>query len=584
MDGSRRERGLGRRKACDSCCQRKVRCDAKKPQCSTCSLHNVACVWTPGPSSKPPKRTLTSTRKDSGSNESRFEGIEDRLRAVEAQLWRNASTNQSAMEMEDDNQYAATSFEAHSPTPSSMDTPASLQPSMTLQAVKSSKEDELSLPPRNQMEPLIANYFEGFNQAMPLFDPDSFIKMFKDWYEFPSGRDQASWSAINVVIALSLRHNPSTNSTTRDRMASMCIRNAQSTMDSLVYRDQDLKGMQVLLGLALIFLGTAHPHPACVLVATAVKLAHRLKLHRRREPDAEENTLERDRLFWITFIIDRAVSMHTLEPYLLQEHDMDIDVEGLSRLGGIVSQPVHLLQLRFNLALVQGKVYDLVYSVRASRLSSNQKKAATERLDRMLDQWYSSVPGCFTFDKAAGLDPMKRRHCISLHMAFYQCLFSSHRVNAHDSSWVKRLTEFSDALGREGEIAETSQPAPALLPSNWSNLVTAARSCLALSDLIDERDSALQWGATCACQAAITVLAAKNLTLSEHDLHEQIDADEERVEKATKQLEQRVYNSDDTYLRTIHSVCSDLGSRATLAVLKFHENSAAGALWDDDLS
>ncbi|KAK7415719.1 hypothetical protein QQX98_005632 [Neonectria punicea] len=527
----------------------------------------------------------------SGSNEGRFEGIEDRLKAIEAQLWRNATTNQSAMETDYDDQYVEASAEAHSPTPSSIDTPASLQQSMTLQSLESTHTDEMPLPPRHEIEPLVANYFQGFNQAMPLFHHENFMKMVQDWYHFPSRRDQASWSAINVVIALSLRHTPSGKTNAGDSMASTCIRNAQSTMDSLVYRDQDLKGLQVLLGLALLFLGTAHPHPACVLVATAVKLAHRLKLHIKEESDAHENTRERNRLFWITYIVDRTISMHTVEPYLLQYHDMDIDVKGVTGLDDVgfvflndSSQRVDFFQLRIELAIIQGKVYDLVYSVRASKLSSNQKQAATERLDRMLDQWYRSVPEYFTFGKAAELEARLRRHCISLHVAYYQCLFSSRRANASERPWVKRLIDYSDTLGQESEPSKESQHASALLPSNWSNLVTAARSCLALSDLIDDNDSALRWSATCAYQAAVTILAAKNLTLHEHDLHELIDSDQDRIETSVRQLELRLQDSEDPYLRAVHSVCSNLSQRAAVVVSSFDKGSTGGAFWDDEPS
>ncbi|KPM43826.1 hypothetical protein AK830_g2784 [Neonectria ditissima] len=531
---------------------------------------------------------MTSSRPSaSGSSAGRFEDIEGRLRAIEAQLWRNTSINQSAMDTDDDDQYVGASFGAHSPTPSSVDTPASLQPRKLLQLAESTEEEELPLPPRHEVDPLVDYYFEDFNQAMPIFHQEDFLAMVEDWYEIPSQRDQASWSAINVVIALSLRHNPS-RTKAGDEMASTCIRNAQSAMDSLVYRDQDMKGLQVLLGLALLFLGTAHPHPACVLLATAVKLAHRLKLHRKGQLDAPGNSLEQQRLFWITYIIDRTISLHTTEPYLLRDVDMDIDIKEIQNTDTLYiaecDEVFDFFHVRVNLAFIQGKVYDHIYSVRASKLSTSQKQAATDRLDWMLNEWYKSVPECFTYKNAVKLDPSSQRHCISLHMAYYQCIFSSRRANAHDKPWVKQLIDFSDTISNKGKVATDSHLASPLLPSNWPSLVEAARSCLALSDLIDDGDSALRWSATCACQAAITVLAAQNLTLSQHYLHDQIEEDGMRIQRGIEQLEKNLCDAKDPYLNTIHSVCSDLGKRAALAVVKFHENAAAGgSFWDDEL-
>ncbi|KAM0425568.1 hypothetical protein ACHAPT_009099 [Fusarium lateritium] len=431
------------------------------------------------------------------SSDGRFENIEDRLRAIEAHLWRTASTTESGA----GDQQMATSLDDYEPSPSIS---AALSPDQntTLQVFNSHEAEDFSLPPRHEIEPLISDYFKCFNQAMPLFTQESFMEMLRGWYEFPDQRDQASWSAINVVLALSLRYTASEetiSSGNRDSMASACLGNAQSTMESLVYRDQDLKGLQVLLGLVLLFQGTAHPHPTCVLTATAVKLVHRLRLHRKSNMDSQRSA-ERDRLFWIAYIIDRDISAHTTEPYLLQDNDIDVDVDGCADFddtsGYLFANNhtlrINYLQLRIQLAHTQGKVYDLVHSVQASRLYSGRRRAATDRLHRMLEEWYSAIPDHFRSGKAALLERIPRRHCISLHIAYYQCLFSAHRVHALNTAWVQRLTDFSDALQQE-DVADDLGETPTLLPPHWPSLVEAARSFLALLDLIEVHDSALRW-------------------------------------------------------------------------------------------
>ncbi|KAF4457701.1 transcriptional regulatory [Fusarium albosuccineum] len=452
MENSRQRRGLGRRKAAD----------------------------------------IPST-----ANEGRFENIEDRLRAIEAHLWRTTS----ATELDASGQQMVDSIDEYSPSPS-INAAASPDQNITSQAFNPHEPEDFPLPPRHELEPLIADYFQGFNQAIPLFIQESFMEMLKEWYQIPNRRDQASWSAINVVIALSLRYTASEDITSRgnrDSLASVCLSNAQSTMESLVYRDQDLKGLQVLLGLVLLFQGTAHPQPTCVLAATAVKLVHRLRLHRKNDMDSQKS-VERDSLFWITYIIDRDISAHTIEPYLLQDHDIDVDVDGCTDFDDTAGYlfahnhglRINFLQLRIQLAHTQGKVYDLVHSVQASRFFEGRRRGATDRLNRMLEEWYASILDHFTFGKAALLERGPRRHCISLHIAYYQCLFSAHRVNALNTSWVQRLTDYSDALNREDPV-EDSEPDSKLLPPHWSTLVEAARSFLALLDLIETHDSALRW-------------------------------------------------------------------------------------------
>ncbi|KAH8897905.1 hypothetical protein GQ53DRAFT_742761 [Thozetella sp. PMI_491] len=40
-------RGLEKRKACDLCHIKKIRCDAKKPTCSHCVVYGAQCAYTP---------------------------------------------------------------------------------------------------------------------------------------------------------------------------------------------------------------------------------------------------------------------------------------------------------------------------------------------------------------------------------------------------------------------------------------------------------------------------------------------------------------------------------------------------------
>jgi hypothetical protein len=359
------------------------------------------------------------------------------------------------------------------------------------------------LPPEHETLQYASKYFQNFNQAMPLFHLESFTETIKNWYRNPSQRNEATWASINVMIALSIHHTPDEKTAESDRVATRCIGNAQSVMDNLVYREEDLKGLQVILGLVIIFLGSPHPYPTSVLIATAVQLVHRLRLHLRTEHDeTSSNTLaERRCLFWITYILDRDISSHTLEPYLLQEHDIDFDFDdtlasipsfGALEFGAGID--FNYLLARIKLAQLQGKSYDLVHSVRASRFNPNQKQAATERLNQMLSEWYGSLPEQTNLRNFLQLDKRIQRHCISLHISYYQCLFIAHQTHARNGSWHQRLINFSDSIAhKEADIAtnlETTQP---ILPLNWTRLLDASREFLSLSEVIGANDSALIW-------------------------------------------------------------------------------------------
>lgn len=98
-------------------------------------------------------------------------------------------------------------------------------------------------------------------------------------------------------------------------------------------------------------------------------------------------------------------------------------------------------------------------------------------------------------------------------------------------------------------------------------------------------DYGLMWkrSAICTCQAAIIILAANNLAISKHDLHDQVEADADRIENTLKTLEQRLGEFGDESVRMMFSVCSDLSSRAALAVNRFRETSASRSFWEEEV-
>jgi hypothetical protein len=437
---------------------------------------------------------VTGTDQDSNSNEHRFESIEDRLKVIEAQLNRNTTADQPTL---NDDQDMLESPDNDLPITNIMDPPARrTNDHMDVWTLRIPKD--LYLPPFEEIELLISFYKRCVDQAVPIFCTHRNITgLVEDWYHKPTERNKVSWSAINVMLALALRHGRKEDPSSLE-MTSTCISNAQSAMDSLVYRDSDLTGLRVILGLATVFMTTSHPQPACVLIATAVKLVHRLKIHTKSNKygaDTEE-TEERVLLYWITYCIDRDLSLRTHEPYLLQDQDTDLDIRDMPYSGVMMlhdqGQVVPLLKLRAQLATIQGNIYDSVHSVRAAKLSPDQKDVAVERLGRMLEEWYNSLPDCFKADKAKDLRCFGQRHCVLLHMTYYHCLFSLQNFSIRNRAFIARLINFRDALQR-GDNQHGTISSASLIPSNLSNLVIAARSCISLLGLSEGPDAALLW-------------------------------------------------------------------------------------------
>lgn len=420
------------------------------------------------------------------SQNRRFADIESRLAAVERSL-RNSPVPQNTL----------------------VEGPSSPAPTVTsnwagLTAAASPIEysDHFALPPPDQVSALVNKYFSDYNQAMPLFYQPQFMRMLDNWYQCPHERNEASWASINAVLALTLQHAPSAATATDDQVSSECIRNAQSVLNHLVIRDEDLQGLQVVLALVILFLGTSRPQPSCVLIGTAVKLAHRLKLHLEDGLNDTNTELaaQKERLLWITYILDRDISMRTVEPYGLQDHDMEIDAISATLKGdcaGVLSLPddpsrtANIFHLRIQLARIQGQMYDLTYSVRARKFSGDQQEAAVEKLTHLLEDWRNAIPKGFRIeDFSTCVSDNILSQLLPLYLAYFLCVFTTNRLQSRNSSWTERLVAFCDGIVHsDATVPPSISPLLAksnmkLLPTNWPSIVQAARSCMELYQFV----------------------------------------------------------------------------------------------------
>lgn len=261
----------------------------------------------------------------------RVEGLESRLVRIEAQLElvlnaaRNAQPQQPPAATSADH-----SPEIHSGTSDATEPVFGLGSDIYAGAVQSCEAssgrkfdpvnpsiyegpepDSLYLPSLDETLPMVDHYFSTFNAVIPLFQQPAFMKILHNWYNSPASRDRATWTAIQIVMALGYRTPQLTladDQAVQIEKADQCLRNAQTVVSELVTRDQDLLGVQILLGIVMLFQDSRDPKPASVIIGTAVRLAHRLQLHSHDAaeffPAAEAE--QRSRVFWIAYTLDKV--------------------------------------------------------------------------------------------------------------------------------------------------------------------------------------------------------------------------------------------------------------------------------------
>lgn len=354
------------------------------------------------------------------------------------------------------------------------------------------------LPPLVQVLPFVSEYFATSNRVMPLFHEQSFMRMLRDWYTTPdSQHNPAIWAAINIVLALSRRRLYLDISSPRGTL-DVYVKNAQSVLNQLITRDEDLLGIQVVLGLALIFYGTSDPKPATVLVATAVRLAHALSLNARCASNAidSEQAEQGRNIFWVLYILDRDIAMRIQQPSMLHEADIDVEVpienpaDGAGILYAANGTRINFFRKRVQFAWIQGKIYEWLFSVRAQRLFASQKEENMRRVERAIDRWYDSLAEEFKPEMLPGSDLTTFRAFITLHFIHLQALALIHRSYSYNAAWLETLRRYSSSVTEAQGSTEYSR---APFPESWDKLVDKSRACMKLFSCLPQKDLYIVW-------------------------------------------------------------------------------------------
>jgi hypothetical protein len=128
---------------------------------------------------------------------------------------------------------------------------------------------------------MIDDYFANFNSVIPLFNESKFRVMLANWNRSQDRHDPIAWACINVLLALSIQYRATSILLPEPYTLDTFFRNANSVMGDLVSQAEDIRYVQVLLGLVMLSQTNCNNQSASVLLATAIKLAHRMRLHRK---------------------------------------------------------------------------------------------------------------------------------------------------------------------------------------------------------------------------------------------------------------------------------------------------------------
>ncbi|KAM0551384.1 hypothetical protein ACHAPJ_008493 [Fusarium lateritium] len=362
-----------------------------------------------------------------------------------------------------------------------------------LQASTVATTDQLELAPLPEILPVVDNYFRNYNVIIPLFEETAFMRMLLDWFSFSNKRSMVSWAAINIVLAISYRVLE--GRPMDDPAYAQCVRNVRSVSTEMMTYVEDLLGFQVLLGLVILYQGSSEIQLALVMIGSVVRLAQSLRLNSKHALAglSRAGKLQRHRLFWLYYIYDRELAMRSRSPYnqIDSEMDMDcLDPDPEDDLG-VISSPIsniqfNYLRTRAQLAYIQGKAHDLLYSQRSQKLTQDQRTTAITRIEGMLAEWVKGIPVELHDAESIKqlLSPMAVNILMTMWYRHVECRIKIQSIFTFEDEWITRVSRYlSPAVieinddEADGEVRRASLTP---LPSGWTECAQYSRLCLGL--------------------------------------------------------------------------------------------------------
>ncbi|KAF0636745.1 hypothetical protein FPSE5266_08793 [Fusarium pseudograminearum] len=423
------------RKACDLCYTRKIKCDGQQPQCSNCVNYKTACTH------------AARSRKWKPKAQQNIQRSAEEIRSLQAQM------QQLQVELAE---YREQDKAAVTPTPSQ----DMLVSDEFIDAENST--NSMKLPPLQQTMHMTGIFLNTFNSMMPLFNPDSLLRLIGETYAVqPRQRNPVSWAAINVVLALACHQMPDDSEMNSEcGTASDYIKKAQSVIWTVTLGETGILNIQTLIGMAMLLQTANDTTPALVIISAAMRLIHKMGLHNRLSTEHLSLIEQRQHayVFWLAYIVDKDLSLRAQQPSVQLDDDINLDLpmelpgvcNGDSEAGIVTTvdgnTELNYLLARIQLANIQGNVYDHLYSTRASKRTPEERKISRERIVRALDDWKASIPSDFNGANVVTTtsnNPSVAAFFCILHTRSLLCLSLITRSHAWDEQWVGSIREFA---------------------------------------------------------------------------------------------------------------------------------------------
>ncbi|KAE8153241.1 hypothetical protein BDV25DRAFT_149908 [Aspergillus avenaceus] len=465
------------RSACDLCRHRKIRCDRAKPSCENCALARIPCTFTsrPAEARKSVRQQLSETRSQ--------------VQALESLITRDPRSVPRPQEVPPSGSVPASRPNLHDTA--HLDTALwsfqqQLENCWPGGARSPHKDTFCAVVSRhtgnhftldNAFEQISQSYRSQYvvtkkQQASPEWPDPLLVKQCVEYYDFKNlysvfpvvesrvvrellnegilddpgkptrAANRACLAAFTALIATIHRHKPAFARAEPD----VYIRAALATLPDLFMEEPDVRTLEAFILLVLYIHPTGQDHPADMLLAAAVRIVFQLGGHRSNPDESlrkHHSHYHLRALFWLCYFMDKKSTIRTFQEPLINDSSCDLELPPTyvpqssthQFLQAPLTPQILLFPSDLRLALIQSKIYNLLYSDWARAQPEARRLQHILELDKELSAMESTFPAhCQPHVFASKDSPVYAFHDlsmrgVSLHLDYYYCVKRVHEAN-----------------------------------------------------------------------------------------------------------------------------------------------------------
>lgn len=146
-----------------------------------------------------------------------------------------------------------------------------------------------------------------------------------------------------------------------------------------------------------------------------------------------------------------SICLRSGRPPIQDDDDMNVELPSEDPADNIGNIPLadgkgklNLFRLMCTFSIIQSHVYKRLYSVRATKQTDGELLNTIGELDKELETWKDEIPLEYRpeHDIKASHTPLIL-HVAVLHLGYYNCLTTIHRMSVHHGYWTSRLSNFA---------------------------------------------------------------------------------------------------------------------------------------------